>query len=522
MNILIITIGLFLNIFIPHTRKVKFNQIDTILRYDVLKKYIDYFNSIDTILPNDIPSYISNEKAYEWLAKNIPIFVCPDSNIEEKYYYRWWTFRKHLVLSPEGFIFTEFITKVSHAGKYNTISCAVGHHIYEGRWLHNQNYLDEYILYWLIHDPYQQHPVLHKYSNWIADAIYNKFLVDQDTSFIIPLLRYLDEDYEQWEKEKMLPNEMFWQYDVRDGMEESISGSRYDKNIRPTINSYMYGNAIAIAKMASIAKIDSLRNKYFRKAYELKELIQNNLWNQKDNFFEVRLAKGNYNSFSNVREEIGYIPWYFNLPDDKIEFGKAWEQLNDQKGFKSKWGITTAEQRNPNFRTHGTGHCEWDGAIWPFATTQTLKALANLLTNYHEHGMKKEDYFQLLKQYAESMQKNGHPYIGEYQDEKTGNWLTGDNPRSRYYNHSGFCDLIISDLIGLKPRQDDILEINPLIPDNKWNWFGLDNILYHNHYLTILWDKNGDKFNKGKGFLIFEDGKLIIHSNKLKHIYGKL
>jgi len=40
-----------------------------------------------------------------------------------------------------------------------------------------------------------------------------------------------------------LTNGLFWQYDVRDGMEESISGSRTNKNLRPTINSYMFGNA---------------------------------------------------------------------------------------------------------------------------------------------------------------------------------------------------------------------------------------------------------------------------------------
>ena len=51
--------------------------------------------------------------------------------------------------------------------------------------------------------------------------------------------------------------------------------------------------------------------------------------------------------------------------------------------------------------------------------------------------------------------KNGKPYIGEYLDETTGEWLKGDNPRSRYYNHSTFCDLVIAGLVGLVPRGDD-------------------------------------------------------------------
>ncbi|WP_205903220.1 MGH1-like glycoside hydrolase domain-containing protein, partial [Pseudomonas viridiflava] len=80
-------------------------------------------------------------------------------------------------------------------------------------------------------------------------------------------------------------------------------------------------------------------------------------------------------------------------------------------------------------------------------------------------------FYQELHQYAASHKKNGKPYIGEYQDEKTGEWLKGDNLRSSFYNHSTFCDLIINDLIGIKPREHNVLAVYPLIPKNKWDWF---------------------------------------------------
>ena len=51
----------------------------------------------------------------------------------------------------------------------------------------------------------------------------------------------------------VLANGLFWQYDVRDGMEESISGSRTKKNVRPPLNSYMFGNARAVAAIARLA-----------------------------------------------------------------------------------------------------------------------------------------------------------------------------------------------------------------------------------------------------------------------------
>jgi len=483
-----------------------------------LKRYVDYFNSIDT---ETVKNYVTNDKAYDWLASNIPLFECPDSTIEKIYYYRWWAIRKHLKETPDGFVFTEFITPVNHAGKYNTVSSALGHHIYELRWLRDPKYLDDYINFWLYVDPKTPKPHLHAFSSWLEDAVYNRYLVSADKSFLQKNIAALDADYKQWEAEKKLPSELFWQFDVRDAMEESISGSRKDLNRRPTINSYMYGNALALSRMAAILSIDSLQTKYQMKADQLKRLVQDSLWDKNESFFKVRHPNG---QLEDAREAIGYIPWYFNLPSDKKEYAKAWDELVNDKGFIAPWGLTTAERRHPLFRTHGSGHgCEWDGAVWPFATTQTLKGLSNLLTHYKNHSkMDANVFYNELHKYASSHQKRGLPYLGEYQDEKNGEWLKGDNPRSSYYNHSCFADLVISDLVGLKPREDNVIEIYPLIPKDKWNWFFVDGISYHGKMLTILFDKDGKKYGKGAGLKILADGKEIYSGKKLEHVTAKL
>jgi hypothetical protein len=410
---------------------------------------------------------------------------------------------------------------MNHGGKYNTISSALGHHIKEGRWLHDARYINDYINFWLHVDNKTPKPHLRAFSSWLQEAVYSLYLVKKDKAIIQNNLLRMNEDYREWEQEKQLPDGMFWQFDVRDAMEESISGSRKAKNVRPTINSYMYGNAIALAAMAEIVGNDSLKNKYAGKAKLLKKLVQDSLWDASASFFKVQLETG---EFADAREAIGFIPWYFNLPAEKKEYVKQWDQLKDTNGFKATWGITTAERRHPLFRTHGSGHgCEWDGPVWPFATTQTLKGLSNLLTNYKNKGtMTPTIFYDELHKYAWSHQKRGLPYLGEYQDEKNGEWLKGDNPRSSYYNHSGFVDLVINDLIGLKPRRDNIVEITPLIPQNKWNWFCLDNVSYHGKMLSIMYDKTGTKYRKGKGFFVFVDGKEIYKGTELKPIKIKM
>lgn len=488
-----------------------------ILNKSPLKEEVEYYNSIDS---EAVVNYISNKDSYDWLLKNIPLFECPDSVLQRTYYYRWWSFRKHLKQTPDGFIFTEFIEPVSHAGKYNAISCALGHHIYEARWLKDQQYINQYIDFWLTKEVTYKPSKFHSFSSWLSDAVYGLYLVNHNEGQLAKWFPLLDKDYERWEGERQLSTGMFWQYDVKDGMEESVSGGRRIQNRRPSINSYMYGNAKALAKMASLFHNDSLTVKYDLKKEKLKQLVLDSLWDDTGKFFRTRHPDGTLAA----REAIGFIPWYFDLPSDEATYGKAWLQLEDTAGFNAPWGITTAERREPTFRTRGSGQsCEWDGAVWPFATTQTLKALANFLTEYKQNKQIDQSiFYEKLHQYALSHQKNGKPYIGEYQDEKTGYWLKGDNPRSIFYNHSGFCDLIINDLVGLKPMAGDGILIKPLIPQNLWDWFCLDNIPYHGHILTIVWDKTGNKYGKGKGLQLFADGRKIASSKKLDSLKAKL
>ena len=467
----------------------------------------------------NVTNCIANAQSWDWLEQNIPFFECPDREIEEIYYFRWWSFRKHIVQTTNGFVLTEFLTPVRHAGIHNTISCAAGHHLAEGRWLRDPRYLDDYTLFWLRGNAGRPQPHFHKFSSWFAAAAYGRHLVNHDREFVAGLLDDLAADYRVWEQERQLTNGLFWQFDVRDGMEESISGSRTLKNARPTINSYMFGNARAIAAIARLADKPQLAKEFDQKAAELKRLTLESLWNPDDTFFEVQRRDS---EFSDVREEIGFIPWCFSLPDSGKGYEAAWAQFADPQGFRAPFGITTVERRHPQFRSHGVGTCEWDGAVWPFATSQTLTALANVLRDYPPSAVTSRDYFDAFLTYVHSQHANGKPYIGEYLDEVTGDWINGKGGRSRYYNHSIFADLLITGVVGLHPRADEMVEIHPLLPDDTWDWFCLDGVKYHGHTLTILWDKDGTRYGRGAGLFVLADGQCVARADKLVKVTGKL
>jgi hypothetical protein len=79
----------------------------------------------------------------QWFKNNIPFIEVPDKNIEDVYYYRWASHKRHLrYLHPGvGYSVTEFVNDVGWQNKFGTINDAAGHHIYESRWLRNQQYV---------------------------------------------------------------------------------------------------------------------------------------------------------------------------------------------------------------------------------------------------------------------------------------------------------------------------------------------------------------------------------------------
>lgn len=216
----------------------------------------------------------------------------------------------------------------------------------------------------------------------------------------------------------------------------------------------------------------------------------------------------------------------------------------DAKGFKAPYGPTTAEQRHPRFKVSYEGHeCQWNGPSWPFSTAVTLTALANVLNDYPQREISRDDYLETLRTYAKShrlktddgtvvpwIDENLNPFTGDWiartrlKSWKDGTWnpAKGGVERGKDYNHSTFCDLIITGLIGLRPRADDMVEVNPLVPDDKWDFFCLDRVPYHGRMLTILYDRTGDKYGKGSGLRILADGKEIGHSPTMQRLIAPL
>ena len=485
-----------------------------------------------------------DNRDWAWYSANIPLFECPDRELQTTWYYRWELVTRHLTYgSPNsGYSFTEFIDRPFWSGTYGAISCPAGHQLYEVRWLRDPNYAKDYGRYWYRTPGAQPR----NYSTWLADSLWAVHQVHPDPDYLRDLLPDLIANYRAWEQRHFVPEiGLFWQTGHDDGMEFNIN-SRQTNDIlrgapgyRPTLNSYLWADALAISRAAALAGNTAEAASFKARADGLKRNLQQRLWDPARQFFfpmsqrteqaegaEVQALSLTYQSGRHAgspygRELIGYVPWQFSLPDAGQGYESAWPKLFSRDGFAANFGPTTVERNDPMFLLK-TSCCWWSGQSWPYATSQTLKALANLLQGYPQSVATSADYYALLSTFSKTHRRDGQPYLAEAAHPDTGSFEGHDAyNHSEHYFHSSFNDLVITGLVGLRTRDDNLLQLHPLAPAN-WDYFALDKVPYRGLLLTIFWDRDGSRYGHGAGFRVWADGRELASADQLGPLEARL
>jgi len=258
--------------------------------------------------------------------------------------------------------------------------------------------------------------------------------------------------------------------------------------VRPSINSYAYGN---LQSLANLYKLDhsNQAQEYQTKATALQQKTLSLLWNKQDNFFNTYSAGDNEYGIKDyearVRESVGYTPWYFGMipAGEYKNYSKSWEMFSSRKGFYHTSGMTTAEQQHPYYNEQAYA---WNGRGWPFENSIVYKGYANYLRDYKKTSSTEEK--ELLYDYIDKLARmhGEQPNIGEWYIPGNGKNFGGESD----YFHSTFPDIIIEDLLGFKAMHNNQFSIKPLLPQNRWDHFYLGNIRYHGHDIDIIWKKD--------------------------------
>jgi len=162
-----------------------------------------------------------------WFEANIPFLDVPDQQFQSVYYYRWQTYKEHLVYTgPEyGWLSNEFLQPVAYGAPYGGISAAAGHQITEGRWLRDQQYTKDVINYWLNGPGQFPKPMeefvnpdtsdwAHEYSFWAASSVWQHYLATGDRDFAVAQQPALVKQYNGWGNHFNANLGLYWQVPV--------------------------------------------------------------------------------------------------------------------------------------------------------------------------------------------------------------------------------------------------------------------------------------------------------------------
>lgn len=486
-------------------------------------------------------TYFGNDSA--WYIPRIPVFQSSDSQLTDVYYYRWAIFRAHQRdLGPLGYISTEFIDDVGwQLSPFASLNDATGFHLGEGRWSRDRRFAHDYVDFmYTYHNETSTYGNDRHFSEAIADAAWRLYLVDGDLDAVTQHRAAMAAIYEQWYDHFDYSKGLYWVEPLADATEYTISsidasggldGFTGGEAFRPSINSYMYANARAIAGLAAVAGDSATEELYAGRADAIQSNFTASLWNSTFEHFIDRYNVTNeyvtYWEFIRGRELVGLVPWMFDIvpASSDVDYSAAWAHALDKGDLRSAYGLRTVEPSYEYYMRQyrydsvsGRRECQWNGPIWPFQTTQALAGMANLLDHYDQNVATNADYVDLLRLYAQLHYdgEGGALNIEEDYYPDNGSVLVG-LARSPHYFHSGFIDLVLSGLVGIRPRQDGYLEVNPLV-DDSISWFRVDNVPYHGHDVSVQWDADGSHFDGGAGLVVEVDGAQVNSSATLTRL----
>ncbi len=287
-----------------------------------------------------------------------------------------------------------------------------------------------------------------------------------------------------------------------------------DESYRMNANCFMAAAGYSMAKISSAIGRHWSDALYFnRRADEIKTAIFEKLWDDDISFF-VEITNVDKIKIKG-KESNCYSAWSFNLAPDEERYAKAWDYIMREDTFLAPFGVTTLEKENPHYMQPFGHGCLWNGPVWPYTYSLILLGMANLLHDYKNHSVKKADYFELLKRYCLchydtdsvddfAVREDHHP--------EENRWIAPN----RDYNHSSFIDNVLNGLLGIRPIKDGLV-VSPIIPD-EWEWFCVEDVRWQGRDVTVLYDKTGEKYGKGKGLTVFLDGEIAAHSETLEKL----
>jgi hypothetical protein len=482
----------------------------------------------------------------KWFADNVPAFSCSDLAFEKMYYYRWYLLKKCAIQARRFILNHPYMDRVLYegvAGRWFTkvIGLPLPLQIMEARWLNDKSYATSQARVAITK------PDFFDYLNWTPYAIWQLHLVAPNKSLIkeaLPVMQNFvateaakDEDgdalptvWGSWiTGMEYQPSFHYFtspRWDHTKG-DEFVTDDQLTKDAavykkflpleRVDEATYYFLNNLAIAKSSMLTGDSATSKDYQQRAANIRLAVLEKMWDKQKEFF-YDLNPTTDEKAIGAKMADGFFPFLFGELADKTQSSVFKHLLNPQE-FWTKWPVPSASQDCPAFDSHGFWKvgpkasaenpyqyvCNWNGPTWLFSNALILDSLGSAAQMSDDENLRIA-FMELFKRHTRIQflkQDFSLPCAVEHYDSRT-----GENIRLLAdYFHSSYNDLLIRFVIGIKPREDDLIEIAPLA--NPPMSFTIRDIRYRHHKISM-------NFNRIISISI--DGKTIFHRPFLKRI----
>jgi hypothetical protein len=495
-----------------------------------------------------LPSLIEHASEYNrWFAENVPYFDCSDPAFKKMWYYRWWIVRFHLVDLRDGATedLRDFAFYEGKLGFDNPIVFAVPAQLKELAYLRDPAYALSQLANayrnraanGAIVDPPGSPYWGETYSHWTVQAAAELNRVQPiPRRTLAELLPLMAADVRAWMSaydadgdalpERSLPRVTGYDLDILSWW--FWAGTKLDQEARPPamervdFASFVYGNAAGLVELAAAAGDDALAAEFRDLAARIRGAALEQLWDDETAFFYAQRASDG--ARAPLRELHGLFPFATGLAPDQATYRRALRYLVDPQEFWARFPPVITSQAH-----YRDWSWEMDGLtrnIAPHPISMGGRTVLQAIRHYDQDVVTAGHLMELLRRYNDlvypgvhpndpTWRPNAHEYYSQWEP-----YAREPRPKPSDISHdfhSMWLSLVIEGPVGLVPRADDVLEIDPLADD--WAYFLVDGLRYRGRDVTVAWDRPGDGAPRYDGFpeglSVRIDGSQVAHRDDL-------
>jgi hypothetical protein len=495
-----------------------------------LESSLDEYGEIRRDGPRE--AFADHVRAYNrWWADNVPYIDVPDENVKKSIYYRWWLMRFNFLDADIPGNDFQFPTSVEGAlGYNNAIVLTVGMFMDDLKYLRNPIFsygpwvsageVAKNARY--VDNPGDPENWSNSYTQYISESAWQAYQVHGGPPEILEnLARYAEKDtYGQLDFYDEDGNGLI-EYDwgaLTGNDADAVSFDWRPGNLDRAESAYVYSNALAAAQAYEALGRRDKAAEMRAVAERVRQAVLTYLWNPERKLIEHRhVATDSHVPWKEINN---YYPFSVGLVPNTAEYREALRLWRDDKQYPIFPFFTANQADKAQAAEQGDPGSNNFSII---NSTVSFRFYSSALRNYPSQYVKAEDYKKLLYWNAWSQFIDGDnrwPDANEF-------WADW-NPETQHIDYRSWIHhtilgttnwTVIEDAMGLRPRNDDRIELSPI--DIGWDHFSVTDVNYRGSDLTIVWDKRGgrDHYRDApEGYSLYLDGKRAFTVDRLADV----